>query len=93
MALPDDGQLAHQIFDVSAEMLDGLQTIMEVPAKEEQTRLKMTLSKMKTRARSVPYLVIFEFSRQNYKTYLNFSAKINRSIRILVQKLLDLFEF
>ena len=32
LALPDDGQLAHQIFNVSAEMLDGLQTIMEVPA-------------------------------------------------------------
>ena len=47
LALPDDGQLAHQIFDVSAEMLDGLQTIMEVPAKEEQIRLKCVFLKRK----------------------------------------------
>ena len=89
LALPDDGQLAHQIFDVSAEMLDGLQTIMEVPAKEEQTRLKMCLAKMKTRARSVPYLVIFQFSIQNYLTYLILSAEITWFIWIFTLKMIQ----
>ena len=62
---------------------------MEVPAKEEQTRLKICLSKMKTRARSVPYLVIFQFSIQNYLTYLILSAEITWFIWIFTLKMIQ----